>query len=387
MRRLSLSKYTRGKVHGGGYGSTYGGNFLSWMRNTGRRFLSRLVPHAQNIIPALIPAIFSDSSQERKQARELIKEYGKRSIGSLIDEGINVGRDAIESGIDKLRGRLEDTQARAFGQGQLVGGSQKTTVRKSKVLKDEYEMKQDNGHSYKVSRLDVLANKLNSGQLAKPIGSSPLNPDDVRGISLKPKQLFSMQNYIPGNTASYFSPTHYLLESSSTGTFSHFPGGIIHDDLAAIQRMQEGKDRWLQMQGEPVLGGSIASSVANVNKKLYAQENPKGLGSRTTGRHKEENPLRTKNSKRSNTSKTTRSTGRLKKADIITVPSSTTPSSIIGTIGRDVATPSVVSTTTTSVAPSTTTSVAKTGGKKGGRSSKKTSLDDFVKTARNISFE
>src|SRR5690606_6404199 len=290
----------------------------------------------------------------------------------------------IESGIDKLRGRIEDAQARAFGQGQLVGGSQKTTVRKSKVLKDEYEMKQDNGHSYKVSRLDVLANKLNSGQNAKPIGSSPLNPDDVRGISLKPKQLFSMQNYIPGNTASYFSPTHYLLESSSTGTFSHFPGGIIHDDLAAIQRMQEGKDRWLQMQGEPVLGGSIASSVANVNKKLYAQENPKGLGSRTTGRHKEENPLRTKNSKRSNTSKTTRSTGRLKKADIITVPSSITPSSIIGTIGRDVATPSVVSTTTTSVAPSTSTTTTKTGGRKGG---KKTSLDDFVKTARNISFE
>lgn len=366
MSRLALAKYSRSRIHGGSYGTIYGGNILSWLRKTGRRLLNRVIPHAQNALPAIVPALFSSNNQERSQAFNMLKDYGKKSVASLIDEGINIGKDGIESGINKLRNRMQNVQAKALG------------GRSSKVMdEDFYTMKKENGSTYQVNRIEQLSNKLNRGINQMPIGSSPLNPDKL-DVHIVPDSKLKFNGYIPGNTASYFSPNHLVLESRPYGTYAHLPEGVIHDDYNAIKRMQNQKQNSYGGQSSPSYGGSIASSLAQVNKKAYAQQNPKNLGNRTVGRHKEENPKRTRNSKRSNTSKTTRSNGRVGKIDVI--DSSLKPISNAQT--------SVVPYEAGPMGSSTNTSTVQSSAPKakGGRKKKK-NIDDFVKTARSLSFE
>lgn len=101
-----------------GGSAVYGGNFLGWLRRTGRRLFDRIKPNIKKAAPALVPALMGD-----QKAREELRSIGKDTLKQLGRETVDIGKEESKRLADRIRERLmrrnqvaqEDQQAQALG--------------------------------------------------------------------------------------------------------------------------------------------------------------------------------------------------------------------------------------------------------------------------------
>lgn len=85
--------------------AVYGGNFLSWLRRTGKRLYDVIKLSIKKAAPSVVHAIIGD-----KDARESLKNVGKETLQNIGRESQVILREEskrIASNIaDKIRARL-----------------------------------------------------------------------------------------------------------------------------------------------------------------------------------------------------------------------------------------------------------------------------------------
>lgn len=117
-------------THRPNYGmyAVYGGNFMSWLRRTGRRLFDVIRPNIRRAAPALGPALIGD-----KKSRDELKSIGRDTLRNVGKEAKNIlqeeSKRLANTIADKIRARLNRNRSQQQQQvessmgGTTTGGS------------------------------------------------------------------------------------------------------------------------------------------------------------------------------------------------------------------------------------------------------------------------